>query len=472
MRYPLITGNENINLIESDSDYSGFISLPDGYDAFSARMSLADQATSTLDLQYYLWEYDLTGSMMLNAIYRAAERGVRVRVLLDDLNNKNMDEILTSFHAHPFIQIRLFNPLKNRKWRFLGNIFDFSRLNRRMHNKSFTSDNKATIIGGRNISDEYYNVGKDFLFIDLDILAVGPVVEDVTRVFENFWNSAVSYPVDEIVENDPGKNDIATSTLVEVDDQEAQIFKNAIKKSKLAGHLSELSFEWKKIRLVSDTPSKITDPSSGQMHLSQAILKMAGMPSRELQIIVPYFVPGKEGLKFFTDLSKNNVSVKILTNAFEATDVAIIHAGYSKYRKKLLKAGVELYELKRSTEAPSSKGSVLTSSSASSLHAKTFSVDRSQVFIGSCNFDPRSSLLNTEMGFLIDSPSMADETADLFNHSIPEKSYKVCLSRKGKLQWVSQSNGLEITHEKEPGLDIFHRMGVSIFSKLPIEWLL
>lgn len=462
-------------LTDAHPGKSGVIALSDGYDALAARIKVADLALSSLDIQSYIWENDLTGSIMFKALYRAAERGVRVRLLLDDHNTQELDYELATLNAHSNIEIRLFNPFRKRRWRVIRNLTDFSRLNRRMHNKSFTADGQVSILGGRNIGDEYFNAGQDILFLDLDVLTVGQVVQEVVENFDRYWTSKMSYPAHKILKSEPVKNkrnfSIAASIIKKT--PAARKYLEALKRSRFSGELNGLPFEWTNVQMVSDDPSKVMENfSSDQVLLQDKLLNMIDLPIHELLLIVPYFVPGKEGVKFITQLRENHVQVKILTNSYEATDVAIIHAGYAKHRKKLLESGVILYELKASMADLAVHDPELTANTSSSLHAKTFCIDRTEVFIGSCNFDPRSSLLNTEMGVLIESTTMAQKAADLFAHEIPANSYEVRLNDKGKLFWKDRPNGSEIILEKEPGLDIFHQAGVSFFSKLPIEWLL
>lgn len=464
-------GNRINALTESNPGKSGIMSLSDGYDAFAARMMIAEHAVSTLDIQYYIWKNDLTGTLLFEALFRAAERGVQVRLLLDDHNTSGLDNALATLHSHPHIEIRLFNPFRNRKWRILGNLTDFTRLNRRMHNKSITADNQITIIGGRNVGDEYFNAGQDFLFIDLDIMVVGRVVDEISQDFEHFWVSKMTSSIDRVLDGKPVSidKDFSVAATMIKNDPTARKYMKAIKSS-TASELQELPFEWTSVRMVSDDPSKVMEDSPlDQTLLHVKLLNIVDMPRHELLLVVPYFVPGKDGVEFFTRLRKQNVQVKILTNSFKATDVAIIHAGYTKYRKKLLEAGVILYEMKSS---PTNNNRNLTGSSSSSLHAKTFCIDRSEVFIGSCNFDPRSSLLNTEIGVLIESSAMSQKAANLFEEIIPTRSYEVQLNNKKKLIWLERSNRSEIIHEREPDTSIFKRTGMSFFSKLPIEWML
>ena len=384
---------------------SGVFALPEGPDAFAARVLLAGAAEHTLDVQYYIWHNDLSGKLLFEALHRAADRGVRVRLLLDDNNTAGLDRIIAALDAHPNIEIRLFNPFKLRKWRMLGYVTDFARLNRRMHNKSFTADGAATIIGGRNVGDEYFGIGQAISFVDLDLLAVGPVVESVTRDFERYWTSASAQPAKAFVPAAP-ETAIADLTAAvhraEHDPTGARYIKAlahcSFIRDLVEGHLH---FEWATVHMVSDDPAKGLGRAADDGMLWARLKQIIKTPMRELHLVSPYFVPGSEGVAELTTLSRAGVKITVLTNALEATDVPAVHAGYAKRRKPLLAAGIRLFELKR-LGGGSARGSGFMGSSSSSLHAKTFAVDGARAFVGSFNFDPRSARLNTEMGFADD----------------------------------------------------------------------
>ena len=456
---------------------SGVVALPDGRDAFAARALFARGAERSLDVQYYIWRDDLTGVLLFDELRSAAARGVRVRLLLDDNNTAGLDPLLAALDADPNIEVRLFNPFGARSWRSLGYLFDFSRLNRRMHNKSFTADNQATIVGGRNIGDEYFGAAGDMLFVDLDVIAVGPVVGEVSRDFDRYWNSASAYPVAALVREEapmPGAGLVARAAQLR-GQPGAQRYLEAIRTSPFVEQLKSgrLPLEWNTVRLVSDDPAKALGASRKEDRLAVQLQRLWGKPQSRLDLVSPYFVPGKEGARALADIARGGAQVRILTNSLEATDVAAVHAGYAKWRHELLQAGVSLYELRRSwgPDLPES-GRGRFGSSASSLHAKTFSVDGRSIFIGSFNMDRRSIDLNTEMGFVIDSPRMAQALDQALDERMPERAYEVRLDGKGKLYWIERSAGAERRQEEEPGATIWKRAGVNVLSLLPIDWLL
>jgi putative cardiolipin synthase len=463
-------------LAQAHPDKSGVVPLADGHDAFAARALLADAAERTLDVQYYIWHNDLSGTLLLGALHRAAERGVRVRLLLDDNNTRGLDVLLATLAAHPNIEVRLFNPFKLRRWRALNFLTDFGRLNRRMHNKSFTADNHATIIGGRNVGDEYFGAAQAVLFVDLDVLAIGPIVNEVSHDFDQYWASKSSYPAERVL---PKVSPTAISSVAAAAsrverDAAALAYIQALRSSPFMGRLlgGQLPFEWTAIRMVSDHPAKGLGLATNDQFLRERLQRILQAPAQELQLISAYFVPTAAGVKLLAALAKQGVKITILTNSLEATDVAAVHAGYAKRRKPLLEAGIRLFELKRASSRGSYESHRLTGSSGSSLHAKTFSVDRSRVFIGSFNFDPRSARLNTEMGLLIESPTMARAIAEKFAGEIPVRAYRVQLGGDGTLQWLEHLEDTELAHGEEPCASFWRRVGVSVMSVLPIEWLL
>lgn len=457
---------------------SGIYPLADGRDAFAARALLAAAAERSLDVQYYIWHKDITGTLLFDALRQAAERGVRVRLLLDDNNTSGMDQILTMLGKQKNIDIRLFNPFVPRSPRALAFVTDFSRVNRRMHNKSFTADNQATIVGGRNVGDEYFGAAGDVLFADLDVLAVGPVVDEVSHEFDRYWNSASAYPA-QLLLTRPVEGDTATiaAEADRIDDTRAAgEYVQALRTSPFVRQLMErqLPFEWAKTRMISDDPAKVLDQARPGTGVAENLENLLGVPHKELDLISPYFVPGKAGTQAFADLAHKGVGVRILTNALEATDVAAVHAGYAKWRKPLLEAGVLLYESRRSWEAGDAREQPgRFGSSASSLHAKTFAVDDQRIFVGSFNFDPRSIELNTEMGLVIDSPALAGQLGQAMRTTIPQRAYQVLLNPDGSLYWIARNaNGTTTRYDTEPGASVWKRMGVAILSVLPIDWLL
>lgn len=455
---------------------SGIYMLRDGREAFAARAVLANAAQRSLDVQYYIWHNDITGVLLFQSLAAAADRGVRVRLLLDDNNTKDLDATLAMLDAHPNIEVRLFNPFAIRSVRTLGYLTDFSRLNRRMHNKSFTMDGHATIIGGRNVGDEYFGAAGEILFADLDVLAVGPVATDVEQDFDQYWNCASSYAASQII--DPA----TPASVAAVRAAQAKItgtpavdqYLAAIRASTFAADIRtrSLPLEWAKTTLVSDNPAKGLGDAPPSTRITPQMRKVIGVPKNTFDVVSPYFVPGKDGADAFAAIARSGVVVRVLTNSLSATDVAAVHAGYAKRRVQLLEAGVHLYELRRTWARGTGEyeGGPF-GSSASSLHAKTFAVDGKQLFIGSYNLDPRSARLNTEMGFVIDSPKLAQRLNNAMATGMPDRAYEVQL-KDGKLNWIEHKNGALVRYTDEPEAGFWRKLEVDVFSLLPIEWLL
>ena len=457
-------------------DNSGIVELRDARDAFAARAHLADAAEVTLDIQYYIWRNDMSGTLLLAAVRRAANRGVKVRILLDDNNTSGLDPVLALFDSHPNIEIKLFNPFTLRRARTLNFLFEFERLNRRMHNKTFTADHQVTIVGGRNIGDEYFDAHEEIAFVDLDVLAIGPVVADVELDFERYWNSAAAHQATRYLKRSepPSEQQLIQAAERTTRSDAARAFVHALQNSRFVKDLiaGTLHYEWAPTKVLSDDPAKALGKARPRDLLTERLSRALREPARELRLISPYFVPTRAGVEALGDLVRSGVRVSVLTNALEATDVGVVHAGYAKHRKQLLKANVELYEMRRMSAQTSGRDRKLTGSSGSSLHAKTFAIDRERIFVGSFNFDPRSARLNTEIGFLIESPVLAARIASAFDRDIPSRSYRVVLSKHGLLRWVELRDGKEHMHFTEPAAPWWRRAGLWVLAKLPIEWLL
>jgi putative cardiolipin synthase len=470
-------GKADARLSAAHPGKTGIHILPNPREAFAVRALLARAAQRTLDVQYYLWQKDLTGTLLFESLRAAAERGVRVRLLLDDLNTSGLDPTLAALDSDPNIEVRLFNPFFLRSPRWVNYISDFSRLNRRMHNTSFTADNQVTIIGGRNIGDEYFGVAGDVSFTDLDVLAIGPVVKDVSRSFDDYWNSQSAYPASLLMPlGTPAElqklTDEASALGLE---PRASAYVQALRGSSLLHQLADgtIPLEWATTHMLSDDPRKGLGQVPAKELLSYKLERAIGKPRSHVELISSYFVPTAAGVTDLVALAKRGVKVKVLTNSLEATDVAAVHAGYAKRRKPLLAAGVKLYELRRQSPAgKKDRDEGHFRSSGSSLHAKTISIDGSRVFIGSFNFDPRSAKLNTELGFVIDSPELAQAIAKSFDNNVPDTAYEVHLSETGDLYWTEIKDGKEIRHNTEPGASLWRRAVVGFLSLLPIDWLL
>lgn len=465
---------------------AGLISLSGGRAAFAARSMLASAAERTLDVQYYMWHNDTTGKLLFAALRSAAQRGVRVRLLLDDNNTTGMDQLLIALDSVPNMEVRLFNPFAMRTMRPLGYLTDFARLNRRMHNKSFTADNQVTIVGGRNVGNEYFDAGSDVLFVDLDVIAMGPVVHEISQDFDTYWNSKSAYPVKLLIKPDPKANAMADLDTISTD-PDAQQYLDEVKNTPFVEKLTDRSvkLEWATTQFVSDDPGKVLGEASNAEKLTPQLRALLGTPKESIDVVSPYFVPGQQGYETFATLRAQGKDVRVLTNSLEATDVAAVHAGYSKWREPLLKSGVVLYELRAAPGAPSRKSIIGTGSgsgartgskgggsSGASLHAKTFEVDGEKIFVGSYNVDPRSRELNTEMGLVVDSPVMAQQLAASFKSNMTERAYEVKLAPDGSLYWIGTQKGVVTRYDTEPGTTFLERMGIKVLTWLPIDWLL
>ena len=340
---------------------TGVLPLLSGRDAFAARMIIARAAERSLDVQYYIWHADTTGNLMFEALWQAAERGVRVRLLLDDQNTRGLDPTLAALDSHPNIEVRLFNPFASRAFRIGDYTHSFARLNRRMHNKSFTADNQVAIVGGRNIGDEYFEAGTAVAFADLDTVVEGAVVRDVSAQFDAYWNSASAYPLASLV---PAADAAARQRCARrwsrlSASPEAAEYIDAVRETALVQQLvaGTLELEWVSARLVSDDPDKVLHPPERrEMQMGPRLQAAMGRPSSEMDLVSPYFVPTQEGTDALVAIAARGVKVRVLTNSLAATDVAPVYAGYVKYREALLRGGVRLFELKpQSDERPHGK---------------------------------------------------------------------------------------------------------------------
>nr|WP_205763844.1 phospholipase D family protein [Acidovorax sp. SRB_24] len=461
-------------------DRSGILPLADPLEAFAARMLLARSAERSLDVQYYIWRGDQTGTLLLQALVAAADRGVRVRLLLDDGGTAGLDGLLAALALHPRIEVRLFNPFVLRWPKALGYLTDFERTNRRMHNKSFTADSQATIVGGRNVGDEYFGATDGVLFSDIDVLAVGPVVPEVAQDFDRYWASASAYPAQSIL---PAVGAAELQALGAeaariAESGSARAYTEAVRDTPFIQALlqGQLQMQWAQTTLVSDDPAKGLAQAQRDGLLVTQLHDVLGTPQRSVALVSPYFVPTAAGVRALARLRENGIRVRVMTNAYEATDVPLVHAGYAQYRQALLRHGVELYEMQRlAPPPPTGARRNPLGSSGSSLHAKTFAVDSARAFVGSFNFDPRSARLNTELGLVIDSPALARQIERAFDVQIPRHSYRVQLSADGALQWreAPAAPGAPPTvHTVEPGSSWLSRWGLRALALLPIEWLL
>ena len=458
----------------------GFMLLKSGLDAFVARAVLTHHAERSIDLQYYLYHSDLVGYLFMDLLVKAAERGVRVRMLIDDMDLEGRDAGMIALDSHPNIELRVFNPFDRDLGRLPQYVSGFGSVTRRMHNKSFTVDNQVTVVGGRNIGNEYFDADPTLEFADLDVMAIGGVVKDVSHSFDLYWNSELSYPVTTIIDERPSEEDIKAmyKDLVEYAEQQKDSdYLNALQNSDLANKMrsKEVEYLYGDAVVVYDLPEKISsDRDATELHLMTQLEPHFDAIKKELIIFSPYFVPGKEGVEFFKSLTERGVRVKILTNSLASNAVSIVHAGYSKYRKALLLAGVELYEMnKKLTRKQRKEKKGVGGSSKASLHAKSFVLDREKVFIGSLNLDPRSFYENSEIGVVVESTEMAAGMAEKFDQGIEKASFRLELVTDEEdneyILWHGYEDGEEVTFEVDPYTSIWRRMGVGFMRIMPIE---
>ncbi|RZG75427.1 phospholipase D family protein [Acinetobacter sp. WCHAc060025] len=471
-------------LKSQNPELTGYHVLYDPLEAIAARINLIEKAEKTLDLQYYIWDNDKIGSLALYKIIEAADRGVKVRLLIDDNNAGKMEGVYLALDQHANIEVKLFNPYRFRSLRPVDMVLDLKRINRRMHNKTFTADNQISLIGGRNMSNQYYNVSDNYQFSDVDVMLVGQAVDDIAHSFDEYWNHSYAYPVRNIVNHN--KYTLRYDSLKEQLTKHYQeiTVQNYLDLSNRTHDFDQwlnhnIQLDWVKAEVVKDAPDKIQAKAKKEQHLDFQMVNRLETPTEKVDLISAYFVPQKEGKEKLTELANKGGSVRVLTNSFKANDVALVHAFYAKYRKELLKNGVELYEflpavseenLYANSKEISKKAKVsLKGLSRSSLHAKLMALDSKQVFIGSFNFDPRSANLNTEIGVIINSPPLANAVHKTMDDNLKKYAYKLVLDSKQNINWLKETPSGIVTLRKEPKMKWWQKAGVKMISWLPIE---
>ncbi|MEO7051247.1 MAG: phospholipase D family protein [Rhodanobacter sp.] len=446
--------------------------LHDGLDAFAARAGSARLAGRSLDLQYYIWRDDLVGRLLGREVYAAAQRGVRVRILLDDINAKGLDPTLLALDAHPNIEVRLYNPFRNRSgvWRLLEMVQRFFSVNHRMHNKAWIVDGRVAVVGGRNIGNEYFDADQRVNFRDLDMLLLGPAVRQASSIFDDFWNSSAAVPIAALNPQTPQRLQVMVARFAhEAAGAGAQVYLQRVAASPSARQLADqqLSPHWSaSIQVASDPPLK-TRSADHRGWLQPRLLASLGLAQREVLLISPYFVPGKIGTPTLLGLVHRGVHAGVVTNSLAANDVPAVHSGYQNYRKRLLDGGVELFEIRRNGPKI---GQGLFGSSGASLHTKAFVLDGTRGFVGSYNLDPRSANLNTEMGVLFDDPGLGhDLRQEYLRLAAPALSYQVRRGADGALEWLDRTAQPPRIIDHEPDTGWWLRASTRVMSWLPIE---
>lgn len=451
---------------------TGVLMLADGLDAFAARAIAARKAGRSLDLQYYIWHDDLTGRLLGREAYRAAERGVRVRMLLDDMNAEGLDPQLMALDAHPNIELRLYNPFRNREG--IGRLVELVQrvfsINHRMHNKAWIADGRVAVVGGRNIGEEYFSADPKVNFRDLDLLLFGPAVGQASTIFDAYWNSEAAVPFEALHRMSPSELEAMITTAdTDATAASARPYLERVEQSQTvqAYHAGGLSPHWiKDVQIVADPPLKWRDDDRSGWLVGR-LTAMLDTTRNKALLISPYFVPGDAGSAGLEQLVRRGALVSIATNSLAANDVPAVHSGYAGYRERLLRAGVHLYETKARGHIHSAGA---FGSSGASLHTKAFVVDDARGFVGSFNLDPRSVDLNTEMGVLFKDEALA---IDLRNEYLrltgPALSYWVFLEGDGRLRWLDRSAAPPAVLEQEPDTGWMQRSLVRVIGWLPIE---
>jgi putative cardiolipin synthase len=450
----------------------GVLRLNLGLDALSVRIGLIDAAAKCIDIQSYLIKDDLSGNLIGLKLIEAADRGVRVRLLMDDALTEEIDTGLVSINDHVNIEVRVFNPFPRRRSRFISLIANFNILNRRMHNKSFTVDNQVTIVGGRNIADEYFQTSDKNEFFDEDLLAIGSVVDAVSDGFDEYWNMLEAIPIDSFdspIEHPTIGETIKSGRLFLDANKDSPFLKNV--HDRLTGDLlkGELELFESDAHLVLDHPDKVRGLTRNQTGETTAFLRqLVSSATKEVFIVSPYFVPQRQGVDFLAALVKKGVRVVVITNSLASTNHSSVHAVYARYRKPLLRQGVELFELRPRLNVVDRTDDE-DSNVKTTLHSKLSIVDRECIFVGSFNLDPRSLYINTEMGMAVESSELANSVATHLGNSLQRQAYSLRLSRRGAVRWKYFTQNGECIARKEPHTTLLRRTLTRLMSLLPIE---
>lgn len=459
-------------LLAQHPNQTGAMLVTGGIDAFAARALSARQAGRSLDVQYYIWKDDLTGHLLLNELWMAANRGVRVRLLLDDINTKGKDNALLAMSQHPNVEVRVYNPFRNREgvWRLIEMVQRLWSINHRMHNKAWIADGRISIVGGRNIGKEYFDASSANNFKDLDLILLGPATQQASEIFDSFWNSPAVVPITALNKaHDKTLQTVMQEIAQEIQSPQAQQFLEHMHNAEnVIRYFSQtLSPHWiENIQVLSDPPIKRAGDDRSQW-LYRFITNDIVNAHSSVYIISPYFVPDHDSMQnMFMKLDRSQTDVGIVTNSLVANDVLIVHSGYRNYRPQLLDYGFQLYE----TRATANTEASLFGSQGASLHTKAYLVDQDKGFIGSFNMDSRSINLNTEMGVSFTHKGLAQDLLHEYQKlTKPSMSYEVVLNDEGELIWLDRRGEKEKKLTQEPESTLLQRILVNIFGLLPIE---
>ncbi|BEP61940.1 phospholipase D family protein [Variovorax sp. V213] len=467
-------------------EHSGFRLMPLGVYSLDARVQLAQRAQRSLVVQYYQFENDATGRLLMRALREAGARGVQVRLLVDDLYTVKSQQLLLALSQTPNVDVRLFNPFccgrNGFLSRFAASPHEIGRLNHRMHNKLFIADGAMAVVGGRNIADEYFVLSEAQNFIDMDALVVGKVIPQLESIFDAYWNSEQVWPVADIVRGEGGRTPTAADFDASIG-MAAAPPKIVLPPSDVLGYgpIAEeldggrMGLLWGEARAIADPPTKPTTMTADEAIATSVTMKVWTLlmdAKFEVDLTSPYLVPGERGMAAFEDLAKRKVKLTLLTNSLAANDEPLVHTGYARYRERLLRTGADLYELSpQRTTAGERFG--MFGKSLGRLHSKTAAIDKTRIFIGSMNLDPRSASQNTEMGVVADSPQLAREMLRVINISKLQNSYRLRLAKEtGTLQWLTNDGEKEVILTSEPESSFFQRLHNLLIAPLVPEMLL
>jgi cardiolipin synthase C len=454
---------------EVGKNLSGIRLLSSGDEAFASLITLTDHAERTLDIQYYIIHQDDSTRTLLHHVRLAADRGVRVRVLVDDLNTAGEDRRFMHLSSHANVEVRVFNPFTAGRFatwtRFVAAATDIRRINHRMHNKLFVADDALAITGGRNIGDQYFTLDPHSNFVDLDVVAAGPIVSALSASFDEFWNSKYAIPIATVASGtdsesnlpppvEPDSSASANWLAHELDKQKVDLF-------------------WVPATVLADGPAKIASETSPdeEVTIANDITELMRSANQELVIISPYFVPGKQGMALIGDLVARGVHVRVLTNSLASTDSPLVDIGYARYRQPLLKLGVELREMQPKLGQKHARFHPFRSSNAS-LHAKALVIDQRIVFIGSLNMDERSAKINSELGLVMRSPEIAREVTSLLDDLSTDGSYKLRLDDKGRVEWVAGEGSTQKVWHVDPATSRTERVWLMMLAPFAPDELL
>lgn len=466
---------------------SGLRLLGDAAQAFELRLALVRLAQTSLDLQYYLIAQDDSGAQLLDELERAARRGVRVRLLLDDLHAAGLEPALQRLAALPQAEVRLFNPLPSRVgnvWstRMLLSLHEFGRVNRRMHNKLFIADNSFAVSGGRNIGDDYFMRGSTSHFIDMDLLASGAIVSELSQLFDRFWNSTQAFPIASLSTAAAAPGAVVAARTGSADAASDDALLRELGRGRVA-------LQFASVRLLADAPDKAAAPGSAPAlpTAMDGVQQLFGAALAEIEVVSPYFVPGQSGMALIRAAAASRVRFAVTTNSLASTDEPLAYLGYARYRDAMLDLGVHIVEVS-AVDAPRVGLHSGRSGSVGRLHAKVATIDRRWLLLGSLNMDARSAHTNTELVLVIDSAPLAAEVSALLHRHWQDDHYQLRRAPAGvwlgvaappaadttpwQVEWVSAGADVPRVHAGEPGVTLFARMWFGLMSLfVPEDWL-